>query len=246
MTNGDIVQTDLSSLVSYYEKECLERLLEIEEKGVPFRARIDGGSQTESDVLYLNRVYLPPESKKLYNARRMAFNQILLRKLREVNTHNSELLECIEDTVIDPYLDAAFGWLTSSGGLTSLGGVDSVSDDEFVASVDPINFVKYRFFGHYARPIVFLGLLLRHPELRYKLRADSTFSIDEDFRKVQLKHSSIRDLDKRIAHHLPDLFSEELLERIKKIEQYIKAGGQGSSGVNRFNGKYKIPTSTLF
>lgn len=163
----------------------------------------------------------------------------LYDKLKELDEQGIQLEE-IAKNVRDPLLDGAFIFLEGQDMLKGDGLLESSSRNEFVEGVEGELYLGRLVLGSYIRPLMLLELIKKHPEKIPELDENSGYFSHKFFGPEKKHTTTIKELYADIAHALPSLFSDELVELISGIEQFYE-DVEGRSGGQEFsNGKYRL------
>ena len=86
------------------------------------------------------------------------------------------------------------------------------------------------------RALAFLELMKLHPEKADALAPDSAFSPNKMFREPRVR---LADIEAEVAEVLPTLYSNDLVARVSRINEFVKDLGTQSDGFERNLGKYR-------
>jgi len=139
-------------------------------------------------------------------------------------------------SVDDPMLTAAISWLSLRGGLKQ------ADRDTFMEQFDPQKYGILRSVRSYHRPLVLLQLVRQHPELIGRLEENSGYFPHRLFQTKPLPKKTLEtQITSEIAAELPAVFSEELLNVLPGISEFI--ADRTPSETDWKLGPYRIPAS---
>jgi len=174
------------------------------------------------------------DRQSLLEFRTKTFKGELYDKLGVLQNQGDALQEICE-TVRDPLLDEAMLWL----GLHK--GLEKTSKDEFVEGFSPNLRAHTRRIATYLRTLCLLHVLEGNSDLIDKLNETSSY-FPHDLFLTKKRKKTIRQVDEEISTVLPSLFSDDLVERMAKIDRYIIPNKRGLKRI----GKYFIRTEVGF